>query len=102
MSVTRHAITMSADEARTFDRYSPANAARVASALTCGCVPYVDVFTYARWTAQGRQVRKGETAVKLATYAPVTKTDEATGERRIVGRRPWRSAVFCRHQTDAI
>lgn len=87
---------MTADEARAFPQgYSVANAARVLAALDCGCKPYEDVFTFARWRALGRTVTKGQHAIRISTYAPVT--DKETGE--VIGRRPWRSAVFCRHQT---
>ena len=95
---------MTSEEARTFERYSAFNAATVKASLPlqggmpCGCEPYQDVFTFKRWIAQGRVVRKGEHAVRISTYAPIT--DKETGE--IIGRRPWRSAVFCRHQTDLL
>jgi hypothetical protein len=89
---------LTSEQARSFERFSATNAAIVASSLPCGCVPYVDVFTFNRWRAQGRVVRKGEHAVKIHTYAPIT--DKETGQ--VIGKRPWRSAVFCRHQTDEV
>ncbi len=89
--------TFSAETARKFDRYSVANAVRVTEALPCGCEPYVDVFTYKRWQAQGFQVQRGQRAVKLPLIRVVTRSDPDTGEeksRRVMGR----SAVFCRCQ----
>ena len=91
---------MTPDEAKTFDRFSPINFAIVTSSLPCGCVPYRDVFTYKRWKAQGLQVKRGERGIKIGTYAPITKKDEDTGEVKIIGKRPWTSAVFCRHQVE--
>lgn len=93
---------MSAQEAVRFERYSAVNAAIVSASLPCGCQPYQDVFTYRRWLAQGFQVQKGQHAVKIATYAPVTRKNEETGEAEVVGKRPWTSAVFCRHQVQAV
>lgn len=55
--------TMTAETARTFNGYSVANAVTVTAALRdrgCSCEPYADVFTFNRWRAQGRTVRKGE------------------------------------------
>jgi len=60
----------------------------------CTCQPYVDWFTYKRWTAQGMQVQKGEHGVKLTVYVP-NKPDE-DGEP--TGTHPWHSTVFCRCQ----
>ena len=92
---------MNKAEAVRFGRYSAANAAIVEASLACGCKAYEDVFTYKRWKAQGFQVQKGETAIKIGTYAPITKKDEDTGETKVVGKRPWTRAVFCRHQVRA-
>jgi len=91
---------MTAQQALQFDRYSAVNAAIVAANLPCGCQPYQDVFTYRRWQAQGMQVQKGQKSIKIATYAPVTRKDEETGELVVVGKRPWTSRVFCRHQVQ--
>ena len=93
-------VKMSASEATSFERFSIANALTVevhAKAKGCGCKAYEDWYTYARWQAQGQQVQKGEHGVKIATYAPITaKNDD--GDRVVVGKRPWTSTVFCRHQ----
>ena len=85
------------ETARQFDGYSVANAAIVAASLPCGCEPYVDVFTYRRWKAQGYQVQRGEKALRLPLLKQVLRSDPETGEetiRRVFGR----SAVFCRYQ----
>ena len=92
------ATKLSAEEAVRFERYSAMNAGIVENSLPCGCKAYQDVFTYRRWAAQGMQVQKGQKAIKIGTYAPVTQKDKETGEVKVIGKRPWVSAVFCRHQ----
>ena len=99
MSTTTRSMT--ASEARSFDRYSVGNAASVMTALSCGCQPYQDVFTYNRWRAQGFQVQRGQKAIKL----PVIITREVEGQdseeaRYIKLLRT--TAVFCRHQVAPI
>ena len=89
--------TFTPETARQFDRFSVANAVTVKQALPCGCEPYVDVFTYNRWKAQGFQVQRGEKAVKLPLIYSRDDTDPQTGEKQTV-RRMGRSAVFCRCQ----
>lgn len=89
-------MNMTADQAQRFEYYSATNAGIVKACLPCGCKPYEDVFTYARWQALGYQVKKGEHGIKIGTYAPITQKDE-DGEK-IVGKRPWTSTVFCRCQ----
>lgn len=86
------------ETAEHFDRYSLINAVIVEHSKKCDCKPYEDVFTYARWQAQGYQVRKGEHGIKIGTFAPIT--DKVTKE--VIGKRPWTSAVFCRCQVDPI
>ena len=95
MSIDTHAFTP--ETARHFDRYSVSNAAAVKDTLSCGCKPYVDVFTYRRWKAQGFQVKRGETAINLPLIFQRTETDAATG-KQVTKRRVGRSAVFCRCQ----
>ncbi len=91
---------MSAEEARTFDRYSIANATAVAHALaergTCPCEPYSDVFTFHRWIAQGSVVQKGQKAIRVQTWS----TDEhetEEGDIELV-RRSHTAFLFCRCQ----
>ena len=89
--------SMTAADARRFDRFSVGNAVAVKSALECGCEPYEDVFTYKRWQAQGMQVQRGEKAIRLPLIYQRTERDPETGEEK-TARRMGRSAVFCRCQ----
>ncbi len=88
---------MTASEAKSFERFSMANAVAVKTALECGCEPYTDVFTYRRWAAQGMQVQRGERAIKLPILFSRTEVDADTGES-VTTRRRGRAAVFCRCQ----
>lgn len=99
MSNDTHSFTP--ETARQFDRYSVANAVTVKQALPCGCEPYVDVFTYRRWKAQGFQVQRGECAVRLPLIYTRTETDPQTGEEHTTQRKG-RSAVFCRCQVKPV
>lgn len=88
--------TMTAQQATAFDRQSATNATILRRSLNCGCEPYVDVFTYNRWKAQGHQVQRGEHAVNLALIKVIEHEDD-NGEitkRRIFAN----SNVFCRCQ----
>ncbi len=89
--------TFTPESAKRFDRYSVANAVTVKQALPCGCEPYLDVFTYRRWKAQGFQVQRGEKAIRLSLIYQRTEKDRETGEQT-TSRRIGRSAVFCRCQ----
>jgi hypothetical protein len=91
---------MTESEARSFDRYSIANAVHAESSLGCGCQAYQDIFTYRRWQGLGFQVQKGQKAVKLPVIKHVDreKDDGEVEHRRIFGT----SAVFCRHQVRSI
>ena len=94
--------TMTHEQAINFDHYSQANAMLVKSALTCGCKPYEDVFTYNRWKAQGFFVKRGEHALKLPVIKHAVKsTQNDTGEITTVDYKIFgKSAVFCRHQVE--
>ena len=100
--VTSTKPTMTASEAVSFERFSLANAITVTAALSCGCKPYEDVFTFNRWKAQGFFVKRGEHALKLPIVKHAVKeTLDDSGETktssfRILGT----SAVFCRHQVE--
>jgi hypothetical protein len=59
--------------------------------------PRENVFTYQAWKAKGRQVRKGEHGVRIATMVEMTKGDGEEAERF---RRPWFTTVFHYSQTD--
>ena len=93
--------TFNPQTARQFDRFSVAHAVTVKESLSCGCEPYVDVFTFNRWRAQGFQVQRGEKAIRLPLIYSRTETDPETGEEHTTQRKG-RSAVFCRCQVKAI
>ena len=93
--------TFTPETARQFDRFSVANAVTVKKSLPCGCEPYVDVFTYRRWKAQGFQVQRGQKAIKLPLIYKRSETDPKTGEQTET-RRIGRSAVFCRCQIKPV
>jgi antirestriction factor ArdC-like protein len=65
--------------------------------------PRENVFTYQAWKALGRQVRRGEHGVKIATFIDCQskEIDRDTGERKVI-RRPWTTTVFHISQTDAL
>lgn len=98
----------SPQDARSFDSFSVANAAAVLAAIQqrgCSCQPYEDVFTFQRWIAQGRAVRKGEHGIRLPVIVErsAQKRNDETGEEETRTYRLWRlSHVFCRCQTDPI
>ena len=91
---------MTSDQARTFQAYSAENATTVVMSLDCGCEPYVDVFTYNRWKAQGFQVQKGMKSIKIPVYGTSTGENEdgevIASRYRTVGR------VFCKCQVQKI
>ncbi len=92
---------MSRTEAVSFDRYSISNAVAVTTALSCGCEPYEDVYTYRRWLAQGFQVSKGSKAIRLPQVRTVDVENKRTGEME--SRKVFHtSAVFCRHQVGLV
>ncbi len=94
--------SMTADEARSFERVSVENAVillKAAEERGCSCQPYQDWFTFERWAAQGYHVRRGEHGVCIPTIRTMKKTDDEGNEKII--RRPWRTYVFCRCQVEA-
>ena len=64
------------------------------------CEPYINVLTLKAWNQRGYQVKKGEKAIRVFTKIPVTKTDEKTGEVKIVGSRPSSAFVFAFPQVE--
>jgi len=91
-----------AETARQFEGMSTASMMILsveAKRRGCHCQPYEDWFTFNRWLAQGRVVKKGEHGVKLSIFIPVTTKDE-DGEAKETGKRPWTTTVFCRCQTQ--
>ena len=90
---------MNGSQAVYFDRYSLTNAEIVESHFGCGCKAYKDIFTFDRWMAQGLVVQKGQKGCKVTTYKLIYNTkDEDDPNREVVGKKPWTSVVFCRHQ----
>ena len=85
------------EQATSFKRYSPINTGCIKTALTCGCEPYQDVFTYNRWKALGYQVQRGE---KSITIPVIHETEDE--ETKAINRRLWKSHVFCRCQVAEI
>src|ERR1700752_4708835 len=80
--MSRDTDSFTPETARQFDRCSIANAVTLKRSLPCGCEPYIDVFTYRRWKAQGFQVLRGEKAIRLPLIYSRTDKDAATGEER--------------------
>ena len=93
---------MTAESAVTFERHSSTNANvlhNVAHNGGCQCKPYVDWFTYKRWSAQGMQVQKGERGTRLGTFYTKDETDQQGNT--VTRTFPGRSVVFCRCQVQA-
>ena len=88
---------MTPTEAVAFEGYSVANALTVTSNLDCGCKPYVDVFTYRRWAAQGYQVQSDQKGIKVPVMSTQRIVDEETGDVTFKTFRK-NSALFCKHQ----
>lgn len=91
-------IRMTADEAVQFSTHSPENIATILDSLTCSCQPYIDTFTFVRWKAQGRFVRRGERGIRVAGFRPITKIDDFGDE--VIYKIPQTRTVFCRCQTE--
>lgn len=73
--------------------------------------PRENVFTYNAWRALGRQVRRGEHGVRVATVIPVGDKNDRTepddrpttdSRPRRRATRPWTATVFHVSQTDPI
>lgn len=97
---------MTAEAAVRFEHYSAPNATIAAATLRAAgackgyCEPYADIYTYARWQAQGFQVRKGQHGARLSIMINVdVKVDNSIEEREPV-RKVWHTTVFCRCQVD--
>ncbi len=88
---------MTAQDARSFDGYSNRNAMLIMSQLDCECKPYEEVFTYARWKAQGMQVQKGQRGLRIPTITAYEVEDKETGEVKTRSRKHT-SVVFCKCQ----
>jgi hypothetical protein len=91
-------VTMTLDQARTFDSISVGNCAVILASLNCQCQPYSDVFTFNRWMAQGYHVRRGEHGIRLPLIKAVNSSDPDTGADIVLRRVMGTSVVFCRCQ----
>jgi hypothetical protein len=65
----------------------------------CSCQPYVDWFTFDRWIAQSKVVKKGEHGIRLMSYQKRQVEDKQKGDgskKEITA--PTRVYDFCRCQ----
>lgn len=92
-------MKMSELEAKKFDTFSELNYETVKGTLECDCEPYVDVFTFNRWKAQGYSVMKGEKAIKITTIVKKEVEDKDSGKKE-EKKFPKQSCVFCRCQVE--
>jgi hypothetical protein len=85
--------------AKEFDRFSPANYMLIKSQLTCTCEPYEDIFTLNRWNAQGYKIIKGQKAIKINAYIPIDIKDDKGNITKTITK-PKTTCVFCRCQVE--
>jgi hypothetical protein len=65
--------------------------------------PRGNIFTYRAWQALGRQVRRGEHGVRIATVRHLPEKRNERGEIEKPSRSmPWSATVFHVSQTDSI
>lgn len=93
------AMAMSELEAKKFESFSEQNYEAVKAELDCECEPYVDVFTFNRWKAQGYSVIKGEKAIRIKTVVSKEIEDKKTGDKELK-KFPKQACVFCRCQVE--
>jgi len=74
-----------------------ANAARVRADRSCGCEPYSDVKTPAKWHRDGMRVADSEWGKPTLLRVVVEKTDRSG---RVVGRGSRNVRVYCRCQVE--
>jgi antirestriction protein ArdC len=69
----------------------------------CNCQPYVDWFTFDRWIAQGKCVKKGEHGVRLMSFQKriVDDKQKGDGSKKEITT-PTRVYVFCRCQVKEL
>lgn len=97
---------MTPQEATQFEQTSESHAEIIRSAARergCNCQPYIDWFTFNRWIAQGKCVKKGEKGIRLVAYQKRTVEDKqkADGSKKEI-LTPARVYVFCRCQIKDI
>ena len=93
-------VAIKADDPRRFGHFSIHNAVKAELACLEGtCRAYQDIFTFARWRAQGFCVSKGQKGTPITTFVSIKKTDDQ-GQEVEVGKRMKTAVVFCRHQVQ--
>ena len=65
-------------------------------------IPKENVFTFNAWKAKGRRVKKGEHAIKILTWVPITSKKSDGDDAKRTKLRPSRCALFHISQTQAI
>lgn len=93
------AMKMSELEAKKFEGFSEVNYEILKETLECDCEPYVDIFTFNRWKAQGYSVMKGQKATKITTIVKREYEDKKSGEKE-TKTFPKNTSVFCRCQVE--
>jgi hypothetical protein len=105
LSITQEEPDMSiavTEDPRRFGYFSVHNAVKAELACDEGtCRAYEDIFTFARWRAQGFCVRKGEKGTRISTFIPIKRIDKE-GDEKVVAKRRKTAVVFCRHQVELI
>ncbi len=97
--MANQSVTQSEALDRARNNISTANYAAIFSGFAAKGIPgqmiepRVNVFTFHAWKALGRQVRKGEHGVKVVTWVPMTKKNEA-GDTEASFRSPKTTTVF--------
>lgn len=86
---------MTSEEAKAFEYHSKINAA-ILKSVCPKCKAYKDWFTYGRWHALEKRVKKGEHGTKLETFVKVKEIDSEESEYST--SIPHVATVFCRHQ----
>ncbi|MGR9527652.1 ArdC-like ssDNA-binding domain-containing protein (plasmid) [Priestia megaterium] len=93
------AMKMSELEAKKFEGFSEINYEILKETLECDCEPYVDIFTFNRWKAQGYSVMKGQKATKISTIIKKEVEDKKTKKKELKSF-PKNTSVFCRCQVE--
>jgi hypothetical protein len=107
---------MTAEQAQSFEGFSLSSMLQITEAIAqraaegthqgCTCEPYADVFTFNRWKALGQSVKKGERALRIASFVPVRGAETGEGEDGEQGDapkpklRPINLILFCRCQVE--
>ena len=94
-------VKMSPKEAQSFRQYSKNSVKTILMHRKCGCDPYSDWFTFKRWIAQGKCVKRGEHGIKLLVYTPSETLDD-DGNEVIINKKFYSAWVFCRCQVHDI